>query len=139
MSATPWQTKLMDQLIEDGDVLKIVVLQAVFGWRFVDPEEAILIGTEPNPANPLPAAGRYCDISVDGYILTHWVTMDGTWTIEYLATADGFRDAFRRLADRVKLDDADRITFFEELRKWVREDKRPQAEGEWAGPSKNVL
>ena len=137
-----WQLTLLKTAGDLEDlteaVVSIVVLQAVFGMRFVDPEEAF-----PDPykdrENPLPAAGRTCDISVDGYVLTHWVLPSGHWEIQYLGEVERFRDHFRRLADRAKLDDDERIAFFADLRRWVREDKRPKAEGEWTGASRDVI
>lgn len=46
---------------------------------------------------------------------------EGVVCLGYMAD---IRDDFRRLADHLKLDDAERIELFEELRKWVAVDLR---------------
>lgn len=124
---SPWQVELVSLAVALGEPETAIVLRAVFGWRYVDPSEQVMSELV-DPHNPLAAAGRTCDVTAGGEVLTHWVTPAGEWSIVNLGTVEQFRDGMRRLADAARLDDDDRVAFFAELRKWVRNDNRPAAE-----------
>ena len=72
-----------------------------------------------------PAWGSTADIDLDG-IMRSTLRMDkGIWKENMpIGSVVAVRDSFRFLADHCRLTDAERLAFFEELRKWVRKDYR---------------
>lgn len=76
-----------------------------------------------------PAFGDFCIISEDGYVFTNWRDIKGR---EYAAFNIGplgdLIGSWHALADNLKLNDADTLDMFSELRKWVKADYRPDSE-----------
>ncbi len=77
--------------------------------------------------NP-PRFGRQCVITRDGQVFAPYQGKDLKFnSAAFVCTADELRDGFRDLADKLKLNDADRAEMFGELRKWVQKDFRAEA------------
>jgi hypothetical protein len=75
------------------------------------------------------AAPFYCSaakVAKSGHVVADVVTRDGQVVkdAKVFESELHMRDAFRRLADHVKLDDADRIEFFKCAQRWVVADRR---------------
>jgi hypothetical protein len=74
------------------------------------------------------AFGQTADISEDGYFET-MIRQLGKWCAPTrIGTVEAVRDNVRRLADHCKLEDVERNALFEELRKWVKRDRRAKSE-----------
>lgn len=72
-----------------------------------------------------PSFGHTAQITPQGYVVTRYVDKAGIYQgIQAICQADEMIDAFRRLADTLKLTDADRTAMFTELRRWVTHDRR---------------
>jgi hypothetical protein len=63
------------------------------------------------------------DIMPDGIVKTE-VRIRGSWITIHLGSIKDICDNMNRLADHIKLDDADRTAMFVELRAWIRRDLR---------------
>lgn len=77
--------------------------------------------------------GKTIEIMLDG---TAWTPqrVKGTWREPTpIGHIDAIRDNVRRVADHCKLNDADRIALFDELRMWVGKDHRATSTGELKG------
>jgi len=66
------------------------------------------------------------EIDADGFLLANFVGKDRVDHHQLIpvATVKDLVDEFRRLADAIKLDDADRIAMFAALRAWIVKDHR---------------
>ena len=75
------------------------------------------------------AYGETADILLDGMVVTR-VRRRGIWGLrdEPIGSIIAVRDNVRRLADHCKLTDAERLSLFEELRKWIKTDYRAKSE-----------
>jgi hypothetical protein len=76
----------------------------------------------------------YARIVQSGQVVCMYHEKDGNglWWKGFVPVYDSeekFRGDMRRLADRLKLDDADRIEMFAVLQKWVARDERVNEEG----------
>lgn len=72
-----------------------------------------------------PKFGPGCVISLDGYVFANFVDRQGiVHAAQCVCSVGQMNDGFRLLADSLKLDDADRIALFDEVRKWVYKDER---------------
>lgn len=77
----------------------------------------------------------YARITPSGHLVCMWHEKDssGLWWKGFVKVFDSdekFTGEMRRLADKMKLDDADRVEMFRVLRKWVTKDERVGVEGQ---------
>ena len=78
-----------------------------------------------------PRFGASAIINREGYVLTDFVDRRGTFHANHAICRVGeFRDNFRRLADALKLDDAERKEMMDAIKQWIARDDRPRAERE---------
>lgn len=78
-----------------------------------------------------PFLSGYATITQTGAMLCDLVRTDGSVRKEKIYDSDDdFISDMRNLADKLKLDDADRIDFFRVLRRWVTADLRVGVNGE---------
>jgi hypothetical protein len=103
------------------------VLLSVLAHNFDDALETLLKVTFPGftsiTAPFLSTAGKVAKI---GAVVADIVNKDGTITKDAVIYRDetALRDDFRRLADRLKLSDSDRIEMFKCVQRWVVADRR---------------
>lgn len=78
-----------------------------------------------------PFLSGYATITPTGAIICDLVRTDGSMRKEKIYDSDdNFISDMRNLADKLKLDDADRIDMFRVLRRWVTADLRVGVNGE---------
>jgi hypothetical protein len=86
---------------------------------------AILLGVLKRKPHKPPAIGSKAAINTDGMVYASYMAPDGTLHRYYpICHADQLRDTFRDLADKLKLDDKDRLAMFDEVKKWIVKDFR---------------
>lgn len=74
------------------------------------------------PPRP-PAIQAHGIISPEKRVFTGYWAKDGTeWVAHCLGTIQQVNDSWRRLADTIKATDAERVSMFDELRKWIAYD-----------------
>lgn len=76
-----------------------------------------------------PNAGSYFNrsgfiISEDGWVMGELIREDGSKHFIILGTVKQYTDSFRRLADELKLDDAERADLFRYVRESIQRDLR---------------
>lgn len=84
----------------------------------------ILLTLIDRPAKNPPQVLTTATVDEHGLLWAGLRTRRGQEGVALLGSVQDIRDEFRRLADYLKLDDAERIELFEELRKWVAVDLR---------------
>lgn len=109
------------------------------GWRFRAIETTrgnsttigtLLLAVIGRHSRRPPWFGPTCVITPDGYVLSNFVDRYGTMHPAALVCGiEDMIDGFRRLADRLKLNDKDREELFDQLKKWVSVDHR--ADPDW--------
>lgn len=101
-----------------GTPLLVMLVSMIDKWK---PYHAHFIPTRPRELAPA--------IDAKGVA---WVTMvhNGHAHRTALGPVTEVRDVFRRLADDMKLDDADRTAMFDALRAWFQRDDRAKSEDE---------
>jgi len=68
-------------------------------------------------------------IDREGIVRSNVRAHDGeTYARMAVGSVIAVRDCFRRIADHCKLDDDERLAFFDELRKWVIKDERSESD-----------
>lgn len=113
-----WQAKAL----ATADGKTFVVLLSVLAHNFDDGMEVLLRVVFPGFTSIMPpflsTAGK---ITKGGHIVADMVGVSGKITKRALLYRNEteLRDDFRRLADHLKLDDADRASMFAAVRRWV--------------------
>lgn len=85
----------------------------------------IALGVE-EPKNPPRFSTRGATILADGQFIITAQTHARNHGLTSLGPVENVVGGLRNLADRLKLTDAERIELFDELRKFVRHDYRPE-------------
>ena len=70
------------------------------------------------------AFGETADIRVDGLVATLFRDRGKWYPPTVIGKIEDVRDNMRRLADHLRLTDAERNAMFEEMRKWIKTDHR---------------
>ncbi len=79
-----------------------------------------------------PSVGHKAYITADGNVIAKYVNPDGIYQGWQIVCKIGeMIDAFKRLADNLKLSDADRAAMFEKLRQWITHDYRDKSKLEY--------
>jgi hypothetical protein len=118
-----WQARL---LTEARGLTRAVVL-SVLAHNFDDAMPALLETVFPGfrsiTAPFLCSAGR---VSKSGTIVANVVMKDGRIVKDYTLYSNeiGLRDDFRKMADRLTLNDRDRVELFAAVKRWVVADRR---------------
>lgn len=90
---------------------------------------AILLGVLKRTPHKPPAIGHKAAVNSDGYVFASYVDGDGKFhKARAVCYVDQLRDTFRDLADKLKLDDADRAAMFAEIKKWIVKDYRAKSD-----------
>ena len=106
-----WQARAVEATGGNTSRLGCLVL-AILGWQH---------GRKP------PRFGSTAVILKDGTVMSNFQNKAGNmFANQAICTVQEMVDSFRGLADHLKLNDIDRLAMFEELRKWIREDKRAE-------------
>lgn len=123
-----WQVKL---LAETKGTTRAVV-QAIIAHEWPAMLPLLLRIIDPNFKDiERPFIYSYATINKSGMVCAEMIGRDGRKKIVGLYTSDILmRDDFRRIADRLKFSDAERIAMFAVLKKWVVADLRIDHNGE---------
>jgi hypothetical protein len=83
----------------------------------------------------LPRLGLAAQIGEDGVVRCNFWDQNGFFieADNLPLTAPEIRDSFRRLADQLKLSDADRLDMFTRLAKWLGDDRRSRKDAKEIG------
>lgn len=74
-----------------------------------------------------PSFGPSGVITPDSFVLSNFIDRNGTAHVGVVVgSLEDVIDNFRNLADVLKLDDAERVELFAELRMWISADNRPK-------------
>ncbi len=104
-----WQYRAVKETGGNSTLMGMFVL-AILGWQH---------GRKP------PRFGSRAVINKDGIVIAHAQNAEGTkFRNQNLGHVQNVTDSFRGLADRLKLNDKERMEMFEELRKWFVHDER---------------
>jgi hypothetical protein len=90
-------------------------------------KHAILRAAFHNFGGDYPRFGHGAKILKDGVVIAKVATAKGLVDEVRIDTVENIRDAFRRVADEIKLSDEDRGSLFEVLREWMSEDQRAKS------------
>ncbi len=110
------------------------------GWRYRCVEECkgnttirglMLLSAIGIHSSRPPWFGPTCIIDPDGFVFTNFVDRAGDMhEATYVCHVSDMIEGFRRLADKLKLTDAERDELFNAIRMWVHSDGR--ADPDWA-------
>jgi hypothetical protein len=76
-----------------------------------------------------PRFGNACRIRADGIVTAKWQGSPTQQAYEVsVGTVEQIRDALRRMADQLKLDDQDRVALFNAFSAWIEKDVRATSE-----------
>lgn len=116
-----WQHRAVRETGGNKTLMGCYVL-AILGWQH---------GRKP------PRLGSKAVIDENGVAFSHMQDINGTMhRMHCLGSVQDITDSFRGLADHLKLDDADRVAMFEELKKWFAHDARANQSNEERGLEK---
>lgn len=105
-----WQWKMLQATAGDG-TFKHAILRAAFH----------------NFGGGYPRFGHGAKILKNGVVIAKVATGKGLSDEIRIDTVENIRDAFRRVADTIKLPDKDREELFQVLREWMSEDQRAKS------------
>jgi hypothetical protein len=122
-----WQIRLLREAKNNDQAVAVIILAQEWPnklkeWLrlafpgFTDLKRPFLIG--------------YAHIWTNGAVVCPAMFHDGRRTVRLYDNPQQLNDAFRKLADKLKLDDGDRADLFRVLKRWVVADHRIGVNGE---------
>lgn len=113
-----WKHRAVRETGGNSTMMGCFVL-AILGWQH---------GRKP------PRFGSRAVINKDGVVISNMQDKDGVKHLNHaLGPVQDIIDSFRGLADHLKLDDAERVEMFSELKKWFAHDERANQSNEERG------
>jgi len=117
-----WQSRALSAA--SGKLRKVLIV--AFAKEYPGVLVTLMKVTFPGFADfDLPIFLSYAHIALDGSIICQWMNKAKIKRpVRVYDSEDAFIYEMRKLADRLKLDDCDRIEMFTVLQKWVASDRR---------------